>query len=69
MANHRGRRLLPECMEQPKLIAHRVQQTERSQVRLGVIVRVPAGGTAIAAKVWCDDMESGIRQRRHHVAP
>ena len=67
--HHGGDRAAPECVHQPKLIAHRIQQTERAQIRLGVVIGMPAGGAAIAAQVRCDDMEPGIGQRRHDPAP
>ena len=60
---------MPERMHQSKLIPHRIQQTERTQIGLGVIVGMPACGAAVAAQVRRDDMVSGFGQRRHHLAP
>lgn len=67
MADHRRNPGVTDGVEQPQHVAHQVQHAKATEV--AVIIRVPAGGAAIAALVGCDDVVARLGQRRHHLAP
>ena len=67
MADHGIDAIVAERRHQPERVAHQIGEPERSEV--AVVIRVPAGGAAIAALVRRDHVIAGCRERRHHLAP
>ena len=58
---------IAEREDKSERVAHQIGQAERGEV--AVVIRIPAGGAAIAALVRRDDMIAGLAERQHHLAP